>query len=79
MLYRWVLSFVGASVGAVYVMRVGFQCFLHLSMLACVLRLFPDLHAIHVVFSFETYSETYFETCSETYSEQLISTDNLNR
>ena len=51
MLYTWVLSFVGASVGALYVMRVGFKGFLHLSMLyAWVLRLFPDLHAIHVGF-----------------------------
>ena len=51
MLYTWVLSFVGASVGALYAMCVGFKVFLHLSMLyAWVLRLFSDLHAIHVGF-----------------------------
>ena len=51
MLYTWVLSFEGASVGALYVMRVGFKGFLHLSMLyAWVLTLFPDLHAIHAGF-----------------------------
>ena len=51
MLYTWVLSFVGASVGALYAMCVGFKVFLHLSMpYAWVLRLFPDLHAIHVGF-----------------------------
>ena len=51
MLCTWIFSFVGASVGALYAMCVGFKVFLHLSMLyAWVLKLFPDLHDIHVGF-----------------------------
>ena len=53
MLYTWVSSFVGASVGALYAMCVGFKVFLYVPMLyAWVLRLFPDLHVIRVVLSF---------------------------